>query len=56
MTETCPLLILGNKIDIPMAASEEQLKQYFNLHPVTTGKKKVGQCIDIKLFQYKKYI
>ncbi len=43
MTEKCPVLILGNKIDIPTAASEEQIKEYFNLHPHTTGKKKVSR-------------
>ena len=39
MTEKCPVLILGNKIDIPSAASEEQIKEYFNLYSHTTGKK-----------------
>ena len=39
MTEKCPVLILGNKIDISSAASEEQIKEYFNLYSHTTGKK-----------------
>ena len=43
MTEKCPVLILGNKIDIPSAASEEQIKEYFNLYSHTTGKKNVSE-------------
>ncbi len=33
----CPILVLGNKIDRPGAASEDQLRAYFELHN-TTGK------------------
>lgn len=33
-----PILILGNKIDKPGAASEEELRTLFNLHSQTTGK------------------
>ena len=33
----CPILILGNKIDRAGAASEDQLRAYFELHS-TTGK------------------
>lgn len=33
----CPILILGNKIDRPGAASEDQIRSYFELH-ATTGK------------------
>ncbi|XP_035670257.1 GTP-binding protein SAR1b-like [Branchiostoma floridae] len=33
-----PILILGNKIDQPDAASEEFLRQYFCLYGLTTGK------------------
>jgi signal recognition particle receptor subunit beta len=33
----CPILVLGNKIDRPGAASEEKLRVYFELHN-TTGK------------------
>lgn len=35
---SAPILILGNKIDRPGAASEEDLMTYFNLHGQTTGK------------------
>lgn len=35
---TCPVLILGNKIDIPGAASEDELRAVFGLHGQTTGK------------------
>ncbi|XP_046852445.1 GTP-binding protein SAR2-like [Xenia sp. Carnegie-2017] len=38
MTDKCPVLILGNKIDIPTAASEQQIKEYFNLNALVTGK------------------
>lgn len=34
----CPVLILGNKIDKPGAASEDELRAYFNLFGQTTGK------------------
>jgi len=33
-----PVLILGNKIDIPGACSEEDIRQYFGLYGQTTGK------------------
>ncbi|KAK2721717.1 small COPII coat GTPase SAR1A-like [Artemia franciscana] len=35
---TVPILILGNKIDLFNAVSEEQLLSAFQLHPVKTGK------------------
>lgn len=34
----CPVLILGNKIDIAGAASEDELRNYFSLIGQTTGK------------------
>lgn len=34
----CPVLILGNKIDLPGAASEDDLRNFFNLYGQTTGK------------------
>ena len=34
----CPVLILGNKIDRPGAASEDEIRTYFGLHGQTTGR------------------
>lgn len=34
----CPVLVLGNKIDIPGAASEDEIRTVFGLHGQTTGK------------------
>lgn len=39
---SCPVLILGNKIDIPGAASEDYIRQYFGLYGLTTGKGSVA--------------
>ena len=35
---SAPILILGNKIDIPGACSEDELRTVFSLHGRTTGK------------------
>jgi GTP-binding protein SAR1 len=39
----CPVLILGNKIDRPGAASEEEIRNTFGLYGQTTGKGKVAR-------------
>eukprot|EP00088_Acartia_fossae_P041050 TRINITY_DN4291_c0_g1_i4.p1 TRINITY_DN4291_c0_g1~~TRINITY_DN4291_c0_g1_i4.p1 ORF type:complete len:196 (-),score=42.79 TRINITY_DN4291_c0_g1_i4:142-729(-) len=39
----CPILVLGNKIDKPGAASEFELGQYFGLYGQQTGKGNVSR-------------
>ena len=36
-----PILVLGNKIDVPGACSEEELRAIFSLNGRTTGKVRV---------------
>lgn len=43
-----PVLILGNKIDIPGAASEDEIRTVFNLHGQTTGK----VCIHVNIIPF----
>nr|XP_015839424.1 PREDICTED: GTP-binding protein SAR1 isoform X2 [Tribolium castaneum] len=38
---SCPVLILGNKIDLPGAASEDEIRMYYDLYGQSTGKGKV---------------
>jgi GTP-binding protein SAR1 len=40
---SAPILVLGNKIDIPGAASEDEIRHYFGLHSLTTGKGTVAR-------------
>lgn len=39
----CPVLILGNKIDRPGAASEHEIRNYFGLNGQTTGKNNINR-------------
>jgi GTP-binding protein SAR1 len=41
---SAPILILGNKIDIPGAASEDEIRHFFGLHGLTTGKGTVARA------------
>lgn len=46
----CPIVILGNKIDRPGAASEEEIRGFFELHN-TTGKVLVKHMNASKTFK-----
>lgn len=52
MLQNVPFLILGNKIDIPAAVSEHELRAELDLHALTTGKEgtKVEGVRPIELF------
>jgi GTP-binding protein SAR1 len=43
-----PILILGNKIDLPKAISEEDLRVFFGLNNMTTGKENAELSKDIR--------
>merc|ERR1711988_1725029 len=43
-----PFLILGNKIDVPQAASEEEIRGALGLHNMTTGKGKIAMSNGVR--------
>ncbi|MFS8005621.1 putative small GTPase superfamily, ARF/SAR type, P-loop containing nucleoside triphosphate hydrolase [Helianthus anomalus] len=47
---TVPFLILGNKIDIPYAASEDELRHFMGLTGLTIGKGKVNLERPLEVF------
>lgn len=44
-----PCLVLGNKIDKPGAASEDEIRHWFGLHGQTTGRVNI-YCIYVNIF------
>jgi len=47
---SAPILILGNKIDLPGAASEDEIRHLFGLHSLTTGKVYLYAELDLFVF------
>lgn len=45
---SAPVLVLGNKIDMPGAGSEDELRHMFGLHGKTTGK----VCYSLSHFRF----
>ena len=51
LTSELPILILGNKIDVYNSAGEEELKAFFNLNKLVTGKTNFKpDCRPIEVF------
>jgi len=46
--QTAPILILGNKIDVPEAVSEDYIRQMFGLCGLTTGKTATAKDINAR--------
>lgn len=46
--QSAPILILGNKIDVPEAVSEDYLRQFFGLCGLTTGKTATAKDINAR--------
>ena len=48
---SAPILILGNKIDLAGAASEDDIRHWFGLHNLTTGRVNTWFPMQIKAFK-----